>query len=110
MIERYFSQAKVLIRLRSGSVGPYLPRFVSALEQRRDRAIPFVAIFVERTVYAAGSTSKVSRWSKQIKVMSSDTCVSIRDCLTSILRRARVCADVRRGDLERDAMLHRTVF
>jgi site-specific recombinase XerD len=35
MIERYFSQAKVLIRLRSGSVGPYLPRFVSALEQRR---------------------------------------------------------------------------
>jgi hypothetical protein len=35
MIKRYFSQAKVLIRLRSGSVGPYLPRFVSALEQRR---------------------------------------------------------------------------
>jgi hypothetical protein len=35
MIERYFSQAKVLIRLRSGPVGPYLPRFVSALEQRR---------------------------------------------------------------------------
>ena len=35
MIERYFSQTKVLIRLRSGSVGPYLPRFVSALEQRR---------------------------------------------------------------------------
>jgi site-specific recombinase XerD len=35
MIERYFSQAKALIRLRSGSVGPYLPRFVSALEQRR---------------------------------------------------------------------------
>ena len=35
MIERYFSQAKVLIRLRSGSVGPYLPRLVSALEQRR---------------------------------------------------------------------------
>src|SRR6266404_382934 len=35
MIERYFSEAKVLIRLRSGSVGPYLPRFVSALEQRR---------------------------------------------------------------------------
>jgi hypothetical protein len=25
MIERYFSQAKVLIRLRSGSVGPCLP-------------------------------------------------------------------------------------
>jgi hypothetical protein len=35
MIEHYFSQAKVLIRLQSGSVGPYLPRFVSALEQRR---------------------------------------------------------------------------
>lgn len=35
MIERYFSQTKVLIRLRSGPVGPYLPRFVSALEQRR---------------------------------------------------------------------------
>jgi hypothetical protein len=35
MIERYFSQAKVLIRLRSGPVGPYLARFVSALEQRR---------------------------------------------------------------------------
>ena len=35
MIERYFSQAKVLIRLRSGSVGPHLSRFVSALEQRR---------------------------------------------------------------------------
>jgi len=35
MIERYFSQPKVLIRLRSGSVGPHLSRFVSALEQRR---------------------------------------------------------------------------
>jgi integrase len=35
MIERYFSQAKVLVRLRSGPVGPYLPRFVRALEQRR---------------------------------------------------------------------------
>jgi site-specific recombinase XerD len=35
MIERYFSQAKVLIRLRSGPVGPYLPRFVSALEDSR---------------------------------------------------------------------------
>ena len=35
MIERYFSQAKVLIRLRSSPVGPYLPLFVSALEQRR---------------------------------------------------------------------------
>ena len=56
MIERYFSQAKVLIRLRSGPVGPYLPRFVRALEQRR---FSFVAIFVERTVCAAGSTVKV---------------------------------------------------
>ena len=35
MIERYFSQAKVLLRLRSGPVGPYLPRFVSALEDGR---------------------------------------------------------------------------
>ena len=39
MIERYFSQAKVLIRLRSGSVGkkyPCSPRFVEdAVEQRR---------------------------------------------------------------------------
>ena len=35
MIERYFPQASVLIRLRSGPIGPYLPRFVSALEQRR---------------------------------------------------------------------------
>jgi site-specific recombinase XerD len=35
MIERYFSQGKLLTRLRSGSVGPYLPGFVSALEQRR---------------------------------------------------------------------------
>ena len=35
MIERYFSQGKLLIRLRSGSFGPYLPGFVSALEQRR---------------------------------------------------------------------------
>jgi len=34
MIERYFSQANLLIRLRTGPVGPYLPRFVSALEQR----------------------------------------------------------------------------
>jgi hypothetical protein len=42
---------------------------------------------VERIVRAAGSTVKVSRWSKQIKVMSSDTCVSIRDCLTSITPR-----------------------
>ena len=35
MIERYFSQAKVLFRLRAGPLGPYLPRFVSDLEQRR---------------------------------------------------------------------------
>jgi site-specific recombinase XerD len=35
MIERYFSQPKVLLRLRSGPLGPYLPRFVSALEQKR---------------------------------------------------------------------------
>lgn len=35
MIERYFSQPKVLLRLRSGPIGPYLPRFVSALEQKR---------------------------------------------------------------------------
>jgi len=34
MIERYFSQAKLLIRLQTGPSGPYLPRFVSALEQR----------------------------------------------------------------------------
>jgi hypothetical protein len=34
MIERYFSQAKLLIRLRTGPIGPYLPRFVSALEQK----------------------------------------------------------------------------
>jgi hypothetical protein len=33
MIERYFSLTKVLVRLRSGSVGPYLSRFVSALER-----------------------------------------------------------------------------
>src|SRR5580704_16771534 len=33
MIERYFPQANV--RLRSGPIGPYLPRFVSALEQRQ---------------------------------------------------------------------------
>ena len=35
MIERYFPQTNVLIRLRCGPIGPYLPRFVSALEQRR---------------------------------------------------------------------------
>jgi hypothetical protein len=35
MIERYFSQTKVLIRLQSGPVGPYLPGFVSALEESR---------------------------------------------------------------------------
>jgi site-specific recombinase XerD len=35
MIERYFSQGKVILRLRSGPIGPYLPHFVSALEQRR---------------------------------------------------------------------------
>ena len=35
MIERYFQRADVLIRLQSGPIGPYLPRFVSALEQRR---------------------------------------------------------------------------
>ena len=35
MIERYFPQTNVLIGLRSGPIGPYLPRFVSALEQRR---------------------------------------------------------------------------
>ena len=35
MIERYFPQANVLLRLRSDPIGPYLPRFVSALEQRQ---------------------------------------------------------------------------
>jgi hypothetical protein len=35
MMERYLSQAKLLIRLRTGPIGPYLPRFVRALEQRR---------------------------------------------------------------------------
>jgi hypothetical protein len=35
MIERYFSQTKVHIRLQSGPVGPYLPGFVSALEESR---------------------------------------------------------------------------
>src|ERR1700737_2384899 len=35
MIERYFPQANVLLRLRSGPIGPYLLRFVSALEQRQ---------------------------------------------------------------------------
>jgi site-specific recombinase XerD len=35
MIERYFMQAKVICRLRSGPIGPYLPELVSALEQRR---------------------------------------------------------------------------
>lgn len=35
MIERYFTQAKVVCRLRFGPIGPYLPGLVSALEQRR---------------------------------------------------------------------------
>jgi hypothetical protein len=35
MIEGYFPQANVLLRLRSGPIGPYLLRFVSALEQRQ---------------------------------------------------------------------------
>ena len=35
MIEDYFQRADVLIRLQSGPVGPYLPGFLSALEQRR---------------------------------------------------------------------------
>src|SRR5438132_6370959 len=35
MIERYFRRADVLIRLQSAPFGPYLPRFLSALEQRR---------------------------------------------------------------------------
>ena len=35
MIEHYFQRADVLIRLQSGPVGPYLPGFLSALEQRR---------------------------------------------------------------------------
>jgi site-specific recombinase XerD len=35
MVERYFSQTEVLIRLQSGPVGPYLPRFVTALEDSR---------------------------------------------------------------------------
>ena len=54
MIERYFSQTKVLIRLRSGSVGPYLPRFVRALEQRQ---------FSEDTIrrYIRGADS-LCRW------------------------------------------------
>lgn len=35
MIESYFPQETVLKRLRSGPIGPYLPRFVRTLEQRR---------------------------------------------------------------------------
>jgi len=35
MIDHYFQRADVLIRLQSGPVGPYLPGFLSALEQRR---------------------------------------------------------------------------
>ena len=35
MIEDYFQRADVLIRLQSGPVGPYLPGFLRALEQRR---------------------------------------------------------------------------
>ncbi len=46
---------------------------------------------MERTVCVAGSTIKVSRWSEQIKVTSSDTCVSMRDCPTSIMGRGRLC-------------------
>jgi hypothetical protein len=45
MIERYFLQANALLRLRSGPIGPYLPRFVSALEQRqfwRDTICPYI--------------------------------------------------------------------
>jgi site-specific recombinase XerD len=34
MMETYFAQASVLDRLRSGPIGPYLPGFVTALEQR----------------------------------------------------------------------------
>jgi site-specific recombinase XerD len=33
-METYFAQASVLERLRSGPIGPYLPGFVAALEQR----------------------------------------------------------------------------
>lgn len=33
-METYFAQASVLDRLRSGPIGPYLPGFVTALEQR----------------------------------------------------------------------------
>ena len=35
MIEPYFPRANVLNRLRSGPIGPYLPRFVRMLDQRR---------------------------------------------------------------------------
>jgi site-specific recombinase XerD len=35
MIQRYFSRANVLIRLRSGPFGPYLPCFIGALEDSR---------------------------------------------------------------------------
>lgn len=35
MIESYFPQPTVLNRLRSGPIGPYLPRFLRTLEQRR---------------------------------------------------------------------------
>jgi hypothetical protein len=33
-METYFAQASVVDRLRSGPIGPYLPGFVTALEQR----------------------------------------------------------------------------
>jgi hypothetical protein len=33
-METYFAQASMLDRLRSGPIGPYLPGFVTALEQR----------------------------------------------------------------------------
>jgi site-specific recombinase XerD len=54
MIERYFSQAKVLFRLRAGPVGPYLPRFVIELEQRR-----FSRDTIRRYIRAADS---LCRW------------------------------------------------
>jgi hypothetical protein len=72
MIERYFSQTKVLIRLQSGPVGPYLPGFVSALAESRfsrDSPVVFKAI---------GFSRRVQLWNRQASIIMDLTTLALR--------------------------------
>src|ERR1700751_5350032 len=97
MIERYFPQANVLLRLRSGPIGPYLPRFVSALEQRqfsRDTICRYIRV-----------ADGLCRWLDDQgvglvegnKATSNSTCSTTLDCRTSVISRGACPNEVKRA-------------